>query len=183
MRSLFTEDIPGAVPRNRYYDKELYLQRHLKEIERFGPKNPEYRRVFEWYDPVKRVADPIDRDEGIIKPHNRRDPLSQSRLSQSLMLSKVKQESVTGKVTEGISLPESHRSSVFGEAGRKSLGDSFAADLEANPYFPHKYSNRHELQGRKQTEGKLTGRREWRAEEAREVAVPGAGEQYYPKWG
>jgi hypothetical protein len=178
MRSLFTEDIPGAVPRNRYYDKELYLQKHLKEIERFGPKNPEYRRVFEWYDPVKRVVEPIDKDQGIIKPHNRRDQLSEGKLSQSLMLSKIKQESVTGKVTDGISLSESHRSSIFGEAGRKSLGDSFANDLAANPYFPHKYSNKHEFQG-----SKLTGKREWRAEEAREVAVPAAGEQYYPKWG
>ncbi len=40
MRSLFTDDIPGARPRNLYYDKELYLQKHLKEVELFGPKNP-----------------------------------------------------------------------------------------------------------------------------------------------
>jgi len=49
MRSLFTTDIPGAVPTNRYYDKHLYLERHLKEVERFGPKNPEHKRVFEWH--------------------------------------------------------------------------------------------------------------------------------------
>lgn len=52
MRSLFTEDIPGALPRNRYYDKQLYLEKHLKEVERFGPKNPEHKRVFEWHQPV-----------------------------------------------------------------------------------------------------------------------------------
>ncbi len=45
MRSLFTNDIPGAVPRHRYYEKELYLRRHLEEVERFGRKNPEQKRV------------------------------------------------------------------------------------------------------------------------------------------
>ncbi len=30
MRSLFTTDIPGAVPTHRYHDKHLYLERHLK---------------------------------------------------------------------------------------------------------------------------------------------------------
>ena len=39
MRSLFTSDIPGAVPRNRYYDKELFIKKHKEEIERFGPHN------------------------------------------------------------------------------------------------------------------------------------------------
>jgi len=28
MRSLYTSDIPGAVPRHRYYDKQLYSQKH-----------------------------------------------------------------------------------------------------------------------------------------------------------
>lgn len=70
MRSLFTEDIPGAKPRNRYYDKELYRQNHLKEIERFGPKNPEQKRVFEWYTPIKQMVEPIDKDNSIVKPHS-----------------------------------------------------------------------------------------------------------------
>jgi hypothetical protein len=70
MRSLFTDDIPGAKPRHLYYEKELYLQRHLKEIERFGHKNPEQARVFEWYSPVKKMVEPIDKDNSIIKPHN-----------------------------------------------------------------------------------------------------------------
>lgn len=46
MRSLFTDDIPGAVSRNLYYDKKLYLYKHNKEIERYGHKNPEEKRVF-----------------------------------------------------------------------------------------------------------------------------------------
>ena len=71
MRSLFTSDIPGAVPRNRYYDKELYFKKHLEEIDRFGPKNPEYKRVFEWYSPPKKVQDPLIKNESIIKPHSK----------------------------------------------------------------------------------------------------------------
>ena len=59
MRSLFTTDIPGAVPRNLYYDKELYLKKHQEEIERFGPKNPEHKRVIEWHRPREKIIDPI----------------------------------------------------------------------------------------------------------------------------
>ena len=70
MRSLFTDDIPGAVSRNLYYDKKLYLYKHNKEIERYGHKNPEEKRVFEWYSPIKRMIEPIDKDGSIIKPHN-----------------------------------------------------------------------------------------------------------------
>jgi hypothetical protein len=54
MRSLFTEDIQGASPTHRYYDKSIIFERHQKEIERFGKKNPEEKRVIEWYSPQKR---------------------------------------------------------------------------------------------------------------------------------
>ena len=39
MRSLYTDDIPGAKPTIRYYDKSLIRYRHEEEIARFGNKN------------------------------------------------------------------------------------------------------------------------------------------------
>lgn len=51
MRSLFTEDIPGAKPKHQYYDKALYFKKHIEEVSRHGRKNPEEKRVFEWYTP------------------------------------------------------------------------------------------------------------------------------------
>jgi len=79
-----------------------------------------------------------------------------SGLSQSLILTKIDSSSVTGKVTEGISLNDRNRSSVLSQAAKKSLSDSFSADYSMNPYFPHKYANKHE-----QNTSKLTGRRDW----------------------
>lgn len=46
MRALYTDDIPGAKPTIRYYDKSLIRHRHEEEILRFGDKQ---RRIIEWY--------------------------------------------------------------------------------------------------------------------------------------
>ncbi len=51
MRSLFVDDINGARPSHRYFDKALYSQRHSIEIERFGTNGTDYKKTYEWYKP------------------------------------------------------------------------------------------------------------------------------------
>ena len=46
MRSLYTNDIPGALPTIRYYEKSLIRARHEDEIARFGNKQ---NRIIDWY--------------------------------------------------------------------------------------------------------------------------------------
>lgn len=57
MRALYTDDIPGAKPTIRYYDKSLLRQRHEEEVLRFGDKQ---RRVIDWYQAPKRHVEPIE---------------------------------------------------------------------------------------------------------------------------
>lgn len=58
MRSLYTQDIPGATPAIRYYDKSLHRYRHEEEMERFGNKE---RRIIDWHLPRERHTEPIDK--------------------------------------------------------------------------------------------------------------------------
>ncbi len=180
MRSLFTTDIPGAVPSNRYYDKELYRKRHLEEVQRFGPKNPEDRRVIEWYNPPKKVVEPLEKDSSIVKPHNRayqeHDSDNTSRLSKSVILNKIDSVEITGKVTEGISLRKS--SNILSTAAKKSLTDSdnFSQDHLSNPYFPHRFSSKHE-----ENPSKYTGIRDWNNGHQK-IDIPSVDKQYFPKW-
>ena len=51
MRALYTDDIPGAKPTIRYYDKSLIRYRHEEEIDRFGDKG---KRIIDWYHPLQR---------------------------------------------------------------------------------------------------------------------------------
>lgn len=81
---------------------------------------------------------------------------------------------MTGKVTEGISLKNN---SILSEVGKKSLEDSFARDYTENPYFPHRYANKHE-----ENNTKLTGRRNWNGEVVGNIDVPSVQGQYFPKW-
>ena len=146
MRSLFTEDIPGARPRNRYYSKELYLQRHNLEIQRYARKNPEDKRVIEWYTPIKKMVEPLDKNIEVVKPH--------MKLYESPQFGTANphrpQHSVAGKVTEGISLSNS---AVLSSAAKTSLNNnSFSRDMLCNPYFPHKPPGNME---------RLSGRRGW----------------------
>lgn len=58
MRALYTDDIPGAQPTIRYFEKDLYRKRHDEEIMRFGNRE---RRVIDWYQPPLRHVEPIER--------------------------------------------------------------------------------------------------------------------------
>lgn len=70
------------------------------------------------------MIEPIDKDNSIVKPHSLPRKTSHQELTDS-PLSKYEKYDVTGKVTEGISLKNS---SVFSEAGKKSLSESFSRD-------------------------------------------------------
>ena len=55
-------------------------------------------------------------------------------------MNKIDSVEITGKVTDGISMSNS---SILSQAAKKSLSDSFSQDINQNPYFPHKYVNKH----------------------------------------
>lgn len=83
--------------------------------------------MFEWYTPVKKMVEPLDKDSTIIKPHSLRESRQSGELNSSAShLNKYEKYDVTGKVTEGISLKNS---SVFSSAGKGSLSDSLSRDL------------------------------------------------------
>ena len=58
MRALYTDDIEGAKPTIRYYDKSLIRHRHLEEVERFGNKD---KRIIDWYYPIQRHVEPLEK--------------------------------------------------------------------------------------------------------------------------
>lgn len=95
MRSLYTDDIPGANPAIRYYEKSLIRYRHEEEINRFGNKKS---RVIDWYHPKDRHVEPIDKETFPINTsrfYPKKPELSSSMsLSSSRTLPKV-----TGKIT------------------------------------------------------------------------------------
>jgi hypothetical protein len=59
MRSLFVDDIYGARPRHRYFEKALYREQHQNEIDRFGPQGRDYKKSYDWYHPTERHVEPI----------------------------------------------------------------------------------------------------------------------------
>ena len=52
----------GAKPTKRVYDKRIYSQRHQEEIRRFA-RNPEEKRIIDWYSPPKKMTEPLDRND------------------------------------------------------------------------------------------------------------------------
>ena len=98
------------------------------------------------------------------------------KLSKSVIINRIDEVSITGKVTEGISLK--NNSSVLSMAAKKSLGDSFARDVEENPYFPHRLPKKHE-----ENRSLLTGRRGWNFDNVEKYEVPTSDKHYFPKWG
>lgn len=149
-------------------------------MERFGPKSPEHRRIIEWYNPPKKAVEPLDKNSSIVKPHNmaNQEPEGDStaRLSKSVVLNKIDSVEITGKVTEGISLRKS--SNILSTAAKKSLADSdsFSQDYSSNPYFPHRFSSKHE-----ENPSKYTGQRDWNNGHQK-IDIPSVDQQYFPKW-
>lgn len=64
MRALYTDDIPGAKPTIRNYDKSLIRHRHIEEIDRFANKD---KRIIEWYITRKRHVEPIENEKFPLK--------------------------------------------------------------------------------------------------------------------
>ena len=95
MRSLYTNDIPGALPTIRYYEKSLIRARHEEEIARFGNKQ---NRIIDWYQPREKHVEPIDKDLFPINTSHFH-PIKLEQTVTSLNSSKVLP--VTGKVTQG----------------------------------------------------------------------------------
>lgn len=147
MRSLYTEDIPGAKPTIRYYDKSLIRYRHIEEIDRFGNKQ---KRIIDWYEPLKRHVEPIDNHEFPLKT-SFYNPNTNQQTLPSLSPSKIHPK-VTGKVTEGEG--NLSKSLILSQSGMSSLSQR---DLDYSPYFPHKYRDYD-----REYPNKWTGRREWR---------------------
>lgn len=67
MRSLFVDDIYGARPSHRYFDKSLYRERHDSEIDRFGPNGKDYKKSYDWYQSLSRHIEPIERKDFPVK--------------------------------------------------------------------------------------------------------------------
>ena len=116
MRSLYTEDIPGANPQIHYYNKSLIRHRHLEEVERFGNKQ---KRVIDWYHPRPRHQEPIDRDEFPTNPSLFLPQAPQLKLQHSVLGSSRTIPAVTGKVTD--TSKALTKSSILSQSGRTSL--------------------------------------------------------------
>jgi hypothetical protein len=129
MRALYTDDIPGAKPTIRYYDKSLIRYRHLEEIDRFGDKN---KRIIEWHQPVQKHVEPLERDEFPLKT-SFYNPNTHEYLAPRLSPSK-RVPQVAGKITERES-PMS-QSLVLSQSGLSTISQQ---ELDVSPYFPHKY--------------------------------------------
>lgn len=129
MRSLYTDDIPGAKPTIRYYDKVLLRQRHQEEILRFADKQ---KRIIDWYHPLARHVEPIEKQSFALKT-SFYNPNTQEQTSPTLSPSK-RVNRVAGKITEE-ELPMT-KSAVLEQSGLSSLSQQ---DLDVSPYFPHKY--------------------------------------------
>ena len=128
MRSLYTNDIPGATPAIRNYQKSLIRERHQEEIERFGDKQ---RRVIDWHTPRERHMEPLERHDFPINA-SLFDPKMVRQKSMPIPNSN-KLANVTGKVTEGLNMS---RSTVLSQSGMNSLDKK---EIDRSPYFPHKY--------------------------------------------
>ena len=160
MRSLYTQDIPGASPQIHYYNKSLIRHRHLEEVERFGNKE---KRIMEWYKPLPRHQEPIDKEEF---PTNTSLFLPQApalKQQHSVLGSSRTVPKVTGKVTD---TPKAlTKSSILSQSGRTSLQNQ--EDLDDSPYFPHKYRDYD-----REYPNKWTGRREWEGGMTQSMKLP-----------
>jgi hypothetical protein len=148
MRSLYTNDIPGATPTIRYYQKSLIRERHEEEMARFGDKQ---RRVIDWHTPRERHTEPLERHDFPINA-SLFDPKMLRQRSMSLATSR-KLPDVTGKVTEALSMT---KSTVLSQSGLNSLQKK---EIDRSPYFPHKYRDYD-----REYSNKWTGGREWKGE-------------------
>ena len=64
MRALYTDDIQGAKPTIRYYDRSLIRYKHIEEMERFGNKD---KRIIDWYKPIPRHVEPMENEKFPLK--------------------------------------------------------------------------------------------------------------------
>lgn len=56
--------------------------------------------MIEWYTPVKKMVEPLDKDSTIIKPHSLRESRQSGELNRSdSHLNKYEKYDITGKVT------------------------------------------------------------------------------------
>ena len=156
MRSLYNEDIPGTImimrgakPVKRVYDKSLIRARHNEEIDRFG-SNPEHR-IIDWYYPVKKVPEPLDRQDDAQwrtkKTLQRAFQINEKDLSKSTALEKLIRTESLGSVE-----PRLQKSSILSGSGQKSLNTSIHDD----PYFPHRY-----IDSKGGEKNKWSGTRSW----------------------
>jgi hypothetical protein len=60
LRSLYVDDIPGAKPVKRVYDKSLIRRRHEEEMFRFGR---EEKRQIDWHVLPRTHVEPMDRKD------------------------------------------------------------------------------------------------------------------------
>ena len=70
MRSLYVDDIAGKLsnytgtkPKKLVFDKSIYRAKHQEEISRHG-RNPEEKRIIDWYLSPRRPYQPVDREKG-----------------------------------------------------------------------------------------------------------------------
>lgn len=122
--------------------------------------------MFEWYTPIKKMVEPLDKDISVVKPHLRQfDPSAGPNPHRSHL-------EVAGKVTEGISLSQS---SILSTAAKSALQRSFSRDMEANPYFPHFPPGNVD---------RLSGRRGWTEGENESVELPSPkrSQEYVATW-
>jgi hypothetical protein len=166
MRSLYTNDIPGATPTIRYYDKSLIRAKHQEEIARFGDKQ---KRIIDWHTPRQIHQEPLERQDFPINA-SLFDPKMTRQKSMSLATTKKAPE-VTGKVTEGMNMSNS---TVLSQSGLHSLQEK---EIDRSPYFPHKYRDYD-----REYPNKWTGGREWKGEAHMQLDLPPVGSQYFPKW-
>lgn len=56
--------------------------------------------MIEWYTPVKKMVEPLDKDSTIVKPHSLRESRQSGELNRSdSHLNKYEKYDITGKVT------------------------------------------------------------------------------------